>query len=216
MDDQQQRMVDSYKATLDKFGPDDFRSLKYPGGEASVKSRYEFVSRYVDLPNSKFVEVGCGFGGFHKLGYRAKKYLGIEFMKELYDIAVKNKPTDQDIEYMNADWNKVRYDPYFITAGYEFGGIWDALWLAGMAGERGGPMWHPSAIIDSFDRALQIAPLVIANFPSTWTTCRHETIEYFSPVEILSLLMPLTRNLVLDHGLKKSEFFIIARRNFND
>ena len=189
-------MIEWYNRSLEEFGESDYRSLTWgdPQGN-SARRRYEIIHNYVDLNTNSILEVGCGWGSLFDFGYAPKNYLGIDLNQKFIDIA--------KAKYVNRQ---------FISADIlecEIAHTYDIAIASGVAGNRGGPAWHPDLLYAFIKQLLESSHKAVINFPSIWSDVRSEHVEYFSPESVLSIAFRLTKKVQLIH-FDRFDFFLIV------
>ena len=202
MIDQKQQMLDWYNDSLDKYGDSDYRALTWGDAEGrSAAYRYKIIDSIVSLNDRSVLEVGCGWGSIFDFGFNPKDYLGLDINKTLIEIA-QNKYEDK--RFINAE-----------LSNYSSSNRYDVCIASGVAGNRGGPTWHPD-LLDSFlDDALRCAKLVVINFPSIWANIRSEHVEYFAPEQVFAAAVRKNRNVQLHH-FENFDFFLTIGKTHNE
>lgn len=190
-------MLTWYNSSLEQYGENDFRSLTW--GDETGKSafrRYQIIHDIMPINGSSVLEIGCGWGSIFDFGFEPSKYLGLDINEKFIEIA-KNK---HKADFITAD-----------IMSYELNGYYDLAIASGVAGNRGGPAWHPNLLLSFMERMFKHADTTIINFPSVWSNIRSEHVEYFSPEYVLSTALQITRNIQLIH-LDSFDFFIILNK----
>ncbi|UCN00464.1 class I SAM-dependent methyltransferase [Sulfurimonas sp. SWIR-19] len=108
-----------YKAALKQYGATAY-GLHW-ASDAHQSLRFEKILTFLDedLRNNTLVDAGCGFGDFysflHTNGLHVNKYIGIDSLKEMCDIAREKT----ECEIIRADITKVRLPvaDYYICSG---------------------------------------------------------------------------------------------------
>lgn len=202
MIDQKQQMLDWYNDSLDKYGDSDYRALTWGDAEGrSAAYRYKIIDSIVSLNDRSVLEVGCGWGSIFDFGFNPEDYLGLDINKALIEIA-QNKYEDK--RFINAE-----------LSNYSSSNKYDVCIASGVAGNRGGPTWHPD-LLDSFlDDALRCADLVVINFPSIWANIRSEHVEYFAPEQVFAAAVRKNRNVQLHH-FENFDFFLTIGKTHNE
>ena len=202
MIDQKQQMLDWYNDSLDKYGDSDYRALTWGDAEGrSAAYRYKIIDSIVSLNDKSVLEVGCGWGSIFDFGFNPQDYLGLDINKALIEIA-QNKYKDK--RFINAE-----------ISNYSSSKRYDVCIASGVAGNRGGPTWHPD-LLDSFlDNALRCADLVVINFPSIWANIRSEHVEYFAPEQVFAAAVRKNRNVQLHH-FENFDFFLTIGKTHNE
>ena len=196
-----------YNSKLKQYGENDYRSLNWGDKEGiSAKARYEQMFNQYDWSNKSVFEVGCGWGSFFDFGFICDYYYGIDVNekfikianKSFWDTAVTNYP--QPVFEVKDILNFTYYKKFDVAIS------------TGVAGNRGGPAWHPKSLKIFLTKMYNAAQTVLINFPSTWATIRTETVEYFSPEQVLGQALQITQNVELIHK-EKSDFLLILKHN---
>ena len=191
-----------YNKKLEQYGESDFRSLNWGDKEGkSAKKRYSQMSNYYDWNNKSVFEIGCGWGSFFDFNYRCKYYYGIDINENFIKIANDNYDYKKNAKFEVKDILKCHYSKKY-----------DVSISTGVAGNRGGPAWHPQMLQKFLTKMYKISKTSLINFPSTWATNRTETVEYFSPEQVLSQALQITQNVELIHK-EKSDFLLILKHN---
>jgi len=191
------KMIKWYSDSLKKYGEKDFRSLAWGNEEgSSAKLRYEQMFSEYDWTDKKVFEIGCGWGSFFDFGFKSKNYYGIDVMSEFIELANKNHSND-NIKFETKDIFDFTYHRKF-----------DVAISSGVAGNRGGPAWHPSYLTEFLSKMYGAAQTVIVNFPSNRATIRTDNVEYFSPEFVLGQALNITENIKLIH---KNKFDFLLR-----
>ena len=184
-----------YNTKLEQFGENDFRSLNWGDKEGkSAKKRYEQMSQFVDFKNSTIFDFGCGWGSFLDFNFKYKEYTGYDINENFIKLAKQKYPKHTWIEDLNTlkDTN-----PYY-----------DVCISSGVAGNRGGPAWHPNLLKGYLTLMSSISNKTLINFPSNRATIRTENVEYFSPEYVIGQALDITENIELIHK-EKSDFLLI-------
>jgi SAM-dependent methyltransferase len=198
----QDKMIEWYKSSLDKFGKDDYRSLTWGDKEGtSAKKRYEQMSEYVNFEKSSIYEIGCGWGSFFDFGFKCKSYFGIDIMNDFIDIA-NSKYTETNKKFVHSD----------INIEFEDQPKFDVSISSGVAGNRGGPATYPEDLYRFLKHMLDNSKMVMVNFPSIYATIRSDNVEYFSPSHLLSTALQVTENVELIHK-HRFDTLLILREN---
>ena len=193
---------DLYNNKLDQFGKNDYRSLNWGDKEGtSAKARYEQMSNHYDWNNKSVFEIGCGWGSFFDFNYRCEYYHGIDINENFIKIANNNYDYKKNVKFEVKDILKCHYNKKY-----------DVAISTGVAGNRGGPAWHPQMLHKFLTKLSNISKVSLINFPSTWATIRTEMVEYFSPEQVLSQALQITQNVELIHK-EKSDFLLILKHN---
>ena len=192
-----------YNDKLNQFGENDFRSLNW--GDKKGNSAYARYGQMFDLYNwsdKTVFEVGCGWGSFFDFGYTCDYYYGIDINKNFINIAEKNH---QHTACTN--WPKPIFETKDIS-DFNPNKMFDVAISTGVAGNRGGPAWHPNLLNSFLNKMYKTAQTILINFPSNRATIRSEHVEYFSPEYVLGQALNITENVQLIHKVK-SDFLII-------
>jgi len=87
-------LLDFYKKGIATYS-EDIKALGY-GSVESQEVRLRVISEIGDLGNKRILDVGCGFGDLytflHGQSIHPKRYLGIDIISELLDVARKRLP----------------------------------------------------------------------------------------------------------------------------
>ena len=186
-----------YNKKLEEFGNDDFRSLYWGDKEgSSAKLRYKQMFNHYDWSSKDVLEIGCGWGSFFDFGFISKNYLGVDINENFIKIA-KEKHPQKKWQSFNDTW----YSPPLY-------GSFDVCISSGVAGNRGGPAWHPGIINEYVSNMFNCAKTVLVNFPSNRSNIRSEYVEYFSPEYILGEALNITYNTQIIHK-PQSDFLLI-------
>ena len=186
-----------YNKKLEEFGNDDFRSLYWGDKEgSSAKLRYKQMFNHYDWSSKDVLEIGCGWGSFFDFGFISKNYLGVDINENFIKIA-KEKHPQKKWQSFNDTW----YSPHLY-------GSFDVCISSGVAGNRGGPAWHPGIIKEYLSNMFNCAKTVLVNFPSNRSNIRSEYVEYFSPEYILGEALNITYNTQIIHK-PQSDFLLI-------
>lgn len=198
MNNETKKMIDWYDNSYQQYGNDDFRSLTWGDEQgSSAKRRYQMFNDISSLSKNSVIEIGCGWGSIFDFGYQPSKYIGIDINKTFIDIALKKYSNHTFIE---SDIHN--YIPEEVS---------DLCIASGVAGNRGGPCWHPDMLRQFFEKCISLANKTIINFPSVWATIRSEHVEYFSPEHVLSIALQVTKNVEIKH-FDNFDFLIILNK----
>ena len=159
------------------------------------------MSNYYDWNNKSVFEIGCGWGSFFDFNYRCGYYHGIDINENFIKIANNNYDYKKNVKFEVKDILKCHYNKKY-----------DVAISTGVAGNRGGPAWHPQMLHKFLTKISNISKTSLINFPSTWATIRTEMVEYFSPEQVLSQALQITQNVELIHK-EKSDFLLILKHN---
>jgi hypothetical protein len=192
-------IIKLYNNKLREFGENDFRSMYWGDKEGKgAKKRYSQMKEYYNWDSKSVLEIGCGWGSFFDFGFSCKKYLGIDINTNFISLAKEKYPQEQ-WKTFNDDW----YDPTLYDS-------FDVCISSGVAGNRGGPAWHPGIVKKYLSDMFNCAQTVLVNFPSNRSTIRSEYVEYFSPEYILGEALNITYNTQIIHK-SKSDFLLIMK-----
>ena len=194
----QERMLKCYDDSLQKYGPNDFRSLTWGTHDGnSAKGRYLQMNDIVSFQDKSIIEFGCGWGSFFDFGFTCNKYLGIDINEDFIKLATSKYP---EHTFIASDiLNESSYGKFDIAIS------------SGVAGNQGGPADHPIKLRNYLQKMLAHANVVLVNFPSTWATIRTTNIEYFSPSSTLEIALSITNNVQLHHK-DRSDFLLILSK----
>lgn len=202
MIDQKQQMLDWYNDSLDKYGEEDYRSLTWGDTEGrSAAYRYKIIDSIVSLNDKRVLEVGCGWGSIFDFGFDPKDYLGLDINENLIRIARSKHPNKI---FIHEEISEISCVPKY-----------DVCIASGVAGNRGGPAWHPDLLDKFLDDALHCAELVVINFPSIWANIRSEHVEYFAPEQVFAAAVRKNRNVQLHH-FENFDFFLTIGKTHNE
>ena len=196
---------DLYNNKLSQYGKNDYRSLNWGDKEGtSARARYEQMFNQYDWSDKSVFEVGCGWGSFFDFGYTCDYYWGIDINEKFIEIA-----NEKFTNTATTNYPKPIFEVKDILKCY-YDKKYDVAISTGGAGNRGGPAWHPQMLHKFLTKIYNISKVSLINFPSTWATIRTETVEYFSPEQILSQALQITQNVELIHK-EKSDLLLILK-----
>ena len=193
----QDDMISWYQDSLQKFGIDDFRSITWGDKEGTAaKHRYEQMYSEYNWDMSSVFEIGAAWGSFFDFGYKCNEYYGIDINESLIDIA-KSKYQFPNIKFELLDIHNV-------VANKKY----DVVIASGVAGNIGGPSWHPTLLKKFLAKSFSLGNVVLINFPSNRATIRSINIEYYSPEYVIGQALDITNNVKLIH---KNKFDFLLR-----
>jgi len=190
-------MIKWYTDSFTEYGENDFRSLTW-GDESgtSAHKRYNQMHSEIDWSHKNIFEVGCGWGSFFDFGFNCKSYYGIDVIDNFIVLANKKYSTN-NIKFETKDIHDFSYHKQF-----------DIAISSGVAGNTGGPTWHPELLKKFLSKMYSSAKTVLINFPSNRATIRTENVEYYSPEYVLGQALDITNNVKLIH---KTRFDFLLR-----
>jgi len=197
MDNELKKMLDWYDTSYHTYGDDDYRSLTWGDKQGNnAQKRYHMFNDIYSLSENSIIEVGCGWGSIFDFGYQPTNYVGIDVNKRFIDKAIQKYPNHT---FIASDIHDYKTNDKF-----------DVCIASGVAGNRGGPCWHPTKLLDFFKQCNLLADVSLINFPSIWASVRSDNVEYFSPETVLSVALQVTRNVEIKH-FDNFDFLIILK-----
>ena len=184
-------MQNFYETRLGLYG-DDVRSVAWNTRE-SQRIRFQVLTEIGHLDGCSILDVGCGLGdlyGFLKEKGLGVEYIGVDLSENMVAQARRNYP---DVTFLQGDISTQRgrqYD-YVMGSGVHFIDAQEELPIT------------KSLLKDMF--ALCVKG-VSTNFLSRYSPKEDGISYYFSPEEMFSFAMSLTRGVVLRHDYKFNDF----------